>query len=65
MIESFHLKLTEYLPEIRKTLWWEVRVTDSKIEVIQRGGPLEPIVLTIENHNGVMTVEDWWGWGNG
>ena len=61
--ESYILTHTDYIPKVKDKLFWEVRVSADKVEIIQRGGPLEPIVLEIKGGN--LEVEDWWGWGEG
>ena len=62
--ESYELSHTSgYDAETKKKLWWEVRVSDDRVQVIQRGGPLEPVVLDIKGKD--IEVDDWWGWGRG
>ncbi len=70
MTEKFVLEHTGYIEEVRKKLYWEVQVDDDEVRVVQRGGPLEPIVLTVKINQGpsfdsCMEVDDWWGWGAG
>jgi len=71
MSEKFVLSFTDYIPEVKKNLYWEVIVKDDEVCVVQRGGPLEPTVLTVklfrgnESEDTCLEVDDWWGWGAG
>lgn len=50
-----------YIDEIKKKCFWEVVVKNDEVMIIQRGGPLEPVVLHIKGKN--LKIEDWWGRG--
>lgn len=52
-----------YIPEIQKKIFYEARIVGDEVQIIMRGGPLEPIILTIKGKD--LEVDDWWGWGAG
>lgn len=68
MSQNFILKHTDYIEEVKKNLFWEVIVDGTKVQIVQRGGPLESVVLELMiqgDHEGdaFIDVSDWWGWG--
>lgn len=64
-----------YVPETKIKCYWEICIEGNEVRLIQRGGPLEPIVLTIEasvEPSGYedpewvakLEVTDCWDWGD-
>jgi hypothetical protein len=64
MSQSFIIKPGEhYIEEVKKKCYLEVVIYDDHVDIIERGGPLEPTVLSISGKN--LDIHDWWGWGQG
>lgn len=52
-----------YIEEVDKRCFFEIMVYADGVEVVQRGGPLEPVVLSLKGKD--ISVDDDWNWGNG
>jgi hypothetical protein len=52
-----------YIEKIDKKCFFQITVYPDMIEVVQRGGPIEPVALRIKGEN--LSVDDDWNWGNG
>lgn len=55
--------------EIKDKCYWELVVTDRKVLLIQRGGPLEPVAVEVSIDDTdpifgpMLEVTDFWEWG--
>lgn len=52
-----------YIESIDKNCYFEVLVYPDRVQVVSRGGPLEPVCLDISGTN--LRIEDDWSWGAG